>query len=133
MFGRVEWVGEEIADIEVGEAVFCTMGAVEGMSKARGGQLSPSVTGRDGVWKLPPDVDPLACAGLVLTQVGYNAGIRPDVHIGDGAIVGAGSTITREVAADALAVERSKLQERQGWALSFRKRKAAEKAALDKK
>ncbi len=85
--GRVEWVGEEIDDIEVGETVFCTMGAVEGMYKERGGQISPSVTGRDGVWKLPPDVDPLACAGLVLTQVGYNAGIRPDVNIGDGAIV----------------------------------------------
>ncbi|MFP6708717.1 MAG: bifunctional UDP-N-acetylglucosamine diphosphorylase/glucosamine-1-phosphate N-acetyltransferase GlmU [Alphaproteobacteria bacterium] len=65
--------------------------------------------------------------------IGSNTALVAPVKIGDDAIVGAGSTITREVAADALAVERSKLQERQGWALSFRKRKAAEKAALDKK
>lgn len=85
--GQVEWVGDQIDDIAVGETVFCTMGAVAGMYKPRGGQISPSVTGRDGVWKLPADVDPLAFAGLVLTQVGYNAGIRPDLNIGDGAIV----------------------------------------------
>ena len=32
-------------------------------------------------------MDPLAFSGLVLTQVGYNAGTRPKIEIGDGAIV----------------------------------------------
>jgi 3-hydroxyethyl bacteriochlorophyllide a dehydrogenase len=85
--GTVEWVGAEIDDIEIGETVFCTMGAVGGMYKSRGGQVSPSVCGRDAVWKLPADLDPLAFAGLVLTQVGYNAGSRPPLSIGDGALV----------------------------------------------
>jgi bifunctional UDP-N-acetylglucosamine pyrophosphorylase/glucosamine-1-phosphate N-acetyltransferase len=65
--------------------------------------------------------------------IGSNTALVAPVKVGDGAIVGAGSTITREVAADALAVERSKQQERQGWASSFRKRKAAEKAAQKRK
>jgi 2-desacetyl-2-hydroxyethyl bacteriochlorophyllide A dehydrogenase len=85
--GIVEWVGSEIDDLKLGETVFCTMGKVEGMYSARAGQVSPSVSGRDGIWKLPAGVEPLAFAGLVLAQVGYNAGTRPRLGIGDGAIV----------------------------------------------
>ena len=85
--GIVEWVGEQITDLAVGETVFATMGKVEGMYRERAGQISPSIGGRDGIWKLPDGVDPLAFSGLVLTQVGYNAGTRPKIEIGDGAIV----------------------------------------------
>ena len=65
--------------------------------------------------------------------IGSNTALVAPVKVGDGAIVGAGSTITHDVPADALAVERSKQDARQGWAASFRERKAAEKAALKKK
>ncbi|NKB67166.1 MAG: zinc-binding dehydrogenase [Candidatus Latescibacteria bacterium] len=85
--GVVEWVGEQIEDIEVGDTVFSTQGLVNGMYKERGGQISPSVSGRDGVWKLPQGVDPLAFAGLVLTQVGYNCSARPSLQPGDPAVV----------------------------------------------
>lgn len=85
--GVVEWVGSEIDDLTAGETVFAALGRVKGMFEAHGGQVSPSVSGRNQIWKLPPGVDPLACAGLVLTQVGYNCGARAPVRIGDGAIV----------------------------------------------
>ncbi|MBT4044153.1 MAG: bifunctional UDP-N-acetylglucosamine diphosphorylase/glucosamine-1-phosphate N-acetyltransferase GlmU [Rhodospirillaceae bacterium] len=65
--------------------------------------------------------------------IGSNSALVAPVKIGDGAIVGAGSTVTRDVAADALAVERSAQKELSDWALSFRKRKSAEKAAQKKK
>ena len=85
--GTVEWVGAHIDDVAVGETVFSTQGLVDGMYKERGGQISPSVCGRDGVWKLPEGVDPLAFAGLVLTQVGYNCGARPRLQPGEPAVV----------------------------------------------
>jgi threonine dehydrogenase-like Zn-dependent dehydrogenase len=39
------------------------------------------------VWKLPEGMPPLAFAGMVLAQVGYNGGARPNIAIGDGAVV----------------------------------------------
>jgi len=85
--GVVEWVGDEVADITVGEMVFSAMGRVKGMFATMGGHVSPSVSPRDHIWKLPQDVDPLAFAGLVLTQVGYNCGTRAQVEAGAGAVV----------------------------------------------
>jgi threonine dehydrogenase-like Zn-dependent dehydrogenase len=76
-----------VTDIVVGERVFAAMGKVSGMFAPTGGQLSLSVSPRSQVWKLPPDVDPLAYSGLVLTQVGYNCGSRPGLEIGQGAVV----------------------------------------------
>jgi bifunctional UDP-N-acetylglucosamine pyrophosphorylase/glucosamine-1-phosphate N-acetyltransferase len=64
--------------------------------------------------------------------IGSNTALVAPVSVGDGAVVGAGSTVTRDVAADALAVERAEQMERPGWAISYRKRKAAEKAAQKK-
>lgn len=74
--GVVEWVGAEISDIAVGETVFAALGKVEGLFSPWAGQVSRSVSPRAQIWKLPPGVEPLACAGLVLTQVGYNCGMR---------------------------------------------------------
>jgi bifunctional UDP-N-acetylglucosamine pyrophosphorylase / glucosamine-1-phosphate N-acetyltransferase len=55
--------------------------------------------------------------------VGSNSALVAPVKIGDGVYVGAGSVITRDVEADALAVERSAQEVRQGWAAGFRRRK----------
>jgi bifunctional UDP-N-acetylglucosamine pyrophosphorylase/glucosamine-1-phosphate N-acetyltransferase len=64
--------------------------------------------------------------------IGSNTALVAPVSVGDGAVVGAGSTVTGDVAADALAVERAEQIEWPGWAISYRKRKAAEKAAQKK-
>jgi bifunctional UDP-N-acetylglucosamine pyrophosphorylase / glucosamine-1-phosphate N-acetyltransferase len=61
--------------------------------------------------------------------IGSNAALVAPVTIGNGAIVGAGSVITRDVEADSLAVERSEQKGIAGWAKRFRERmtrKAAE-------
>lgn len=89
--GVVEWVGAEITDIVVGETVFAALGKVEGMFSPWAGQISHSVSPREQIWKLPPSdvagVTPLAYSGLVLTQVGYNCGVRAPIAIGEGAVV----------------------------------------------
>jgi bifunctional UDP-N-acetylglucosamine pyrophosphorylase/glucosamine-1-phosphate N-acetyltransferase len=61
--------------------------------------------------------------------IGSNTALVAPVSIGDGAVVGAGSVITEDVEADALAVERSDQRGISGWARRFRERmtgKAAE-------
>jgi bifunctional UDP-N-acetylglucosamine pyrophosphorylase / glucosamine-1-phosphate N-acetyltransferase len=52
--------------------------------------------------------------------IGSNSSLVAPVKIGEGAYVGSGSVITRDVAAGALALERSKQEERPGWAAKFR-------------
>ncbi len=54
--------------------------------------------------------------------VGSNTALVAPVKIGDGAIVAAGSVITKDVAADALAVGRASQMELAGWADRFRER-----------
>lgn len=85
--GVVEWVGSRIDDIAVGETVFVSVSQINGMFEPRAGHVSPSVCNRGAVVKLPRGVDPVAFSGLVLTQVGYNAGLRPRLENGDGAVV----------------------------------------------
>ena len=61
--------------------------------------------------------------------IGSNTALVAPVTVGDGAVVGAGSVITRDVEADSLAVERSEQKGVSGWAKRFRERmtrKAAE-------
>ena len=48
--------------------------------------------------------------------VGSNCSLVAPVKIGDGAYVGSGSVITKDVAGDALAIERSPQKELPGWA-----------------
>jgi bifunctional UDP-N-acetylglucosamine pyrophosphorylase/glucosamine-1-phosphate N-acetyltransferase len=62
--------------------------------------------------------------------IGSNTALVAPVTIGDGAIVAAGSTIGRDVAADALAIERAPQEEKPGWATSFRQQR---QTAKDKK
>jgi bifunctional UDP-N-acetylglucosamine pyrophosphorylase/glucosamine-1-phosphate N-acetyltransferase len=64
--------------------------------------------------------------------IGSNSALVAPVKIGDGAYVGAGSVITKEVERDALAVERSEQTKIGGWAAKFRARKRAERSAKPK-
>jgi len=52
--------------------------------------------------------------------VGSNSSLVAPVKIGDGAYIGSGSVISRDVAPDALALERSAQEQRPGWAAKFR-------------
>ncbi len=55
--------------------------------------------------------------------IGSNSALVAPVRIGDGAFVGSGSVITRDVAAGALALERSEQVEKSGWAERNRQNK----------
>lgn len=59
--------------------------------------------------------------------IGSNSALVAPVTIGDGALVAAGSTISKNVPADALAIERADQDLRDGWASRFRKKKARAK------
>jgi bifunctional UDP-N-acetylglucosamine pyrophosphorylase/glucosamine-1-phosphate N-acetyltransferase len=54
--------------------------------------------------------------------IGSNTALVAPVSVGDGAIVGAGSVITRNVEPDSLAIERSEQKGIAGWARRFRER-----------
>tara|TARA_R110002072_G_scaffold110118_1_gene237598 strand:+ start:2083 stop:3405 length:1323 start_codon:yes stop_codon:yes gene_type:complete len=61
--------------------------------------------------------------------IGSNSALVAPVKIGDGATVGAGSVITSDVEADALAVARGRQKSIGGWAKAFRTKRKAEKDA----
>ena len=64
--------------------------------------------------------------------IGSNTALVAPVTVGDGATVGAGSVIARDVAADSLAVTRGPLMARDQWAKKFRERRSKEKEAAQK-
>jgi len=61
--------------------------------------------------------------------IGSNSALVAPVAIGDGAIVAAGSVVTRDVPADALALARGRQEEKPGWAARFRAMMTAKKKA----
>lgn len=60
--------------------------------------------------------------------VGSNSALVAPVRIGDGAIVAAGSVITQDVEANALAMGRARQEAKAGWAPRFREMMKARKA-----
>ncbi|HEY2069899.1 MAG TPA: bifunctional UDP-N-acetylglucosamine diphosphorylase/glucosamine-1-phosphate N-acetyltransferase GlmU [Rhizomicrobium sp.] len=64
--------------------------------------------------------------------IGSDSALVAPVKIADGAYVGAGSVVTKDVGQDALAVTRAEQREIPGWAAKFRARKKAERAAKGK-
>jgi len=61
--------------------------------------------------------------------IGSNSALVAPVKVGEGAIVAAGSVLTQDVSADALALVRPPQAEKAGWAKRFRARMLAKKAA----
>lgn len=60
--------------------------------------------------------------------IGSNTALVAPIEIGRGAIVGAGSTLSKDIPEDSLAVERSKAKVFEDWATEFREKKSKEKA-----
>ncbi len=64
--------------------------------------------------------------------IGSDTALVAPVKVGDGAVTAAGSVITHDVAADALAITRGAQTEKAGWARDFRERQKAKKQAESK-
>jgi len=62
--------------------------------------------------------------------IGSNTNLVAPVRVGHGAIVGAGSTITKDVPADALVVERARPILKEKWAYEFRKKQQTKKRTV---
>ena len=60
--------------------------------------------------------------------IGSNSALVAPVTIGEGAFVGSGSVVTKDVSPDALAVARGRQAEVEGWAVSFREKQSAKKS-----
>ncbi|MCZ6606904.1 MAG: DapH/DapD/GlmU-related protein, partial [Alphaproteobacteria bacterium] len=65
--------------------------------------------------------------------IGSNVALVAPVKVGDGAVVGAGSVITKDVAKDGLAVTRAEQKEIKGGAKRLSKRRASRVKADKKK
>ena len=86
--GRVIRVGADVTRFKPGDRVFASMSRVMGMFDNQfAGHVSPGVCSQESVMPLPEGLDPVAYAGLVLTQVGYNCGSRPRIAPGQLAVV----------------------------------------------
>jgi bifunctional UDP-N-acetylglucosamine pyrophosphorylase/glucosamine-1-phosphate N-acetyltransferase len=59
--------------------------------------------------------------------IGSNTALVAPVTVGDGAIIAAGSVVTRDVAADALHLSRAATSEKPGWAARVRAARQARK------
>jgi len=55
--------------------------------------------------------------------IGCNTNLVSPVRVGDGAFIAADTTVTEDVPADAMAIGRSRQQNKEGWAAENRKRK----------
>lgn len=64
--------------------------------------------------------------------IGSNTALVAPVTVGDGAMVAAGSTVTKDIPANALAVARGKQTVFDGWAERFRTQKYEQKSKLSK-
>ncbi len=87
---KVRSIGKGVSNVQPGDRVFASISKVEGMAFDTGGHVNPAVTHFSQVWKLPNSEQgpkALAYAPLVLAQVGYNCGMRPDIKPGDQAVV----------------------------------------------
>jgi len=89
--GEVEWAGPE-SGVEVGQRVMATVTRLAGLATGAGGQVLRGPVQAQQMFVLPEDGPPAeAYAGMVLTQVGYNCGSRPQVEPGEpAAIIGDG-------------------------------------------
>ena len=64
--------------------------------------------------------------------IGCNTNLVSPVHVGKGAYIAAGSTITSDVQEDSMAIARARQQNKEGWAKRYRETQTALKAKQGK-
>ncbi len=134
-FARIRPGSDIAADVRIGNFVEVKNASVEAGAKANhlsylgdarigaGANIGAGTItcNYDGYLKSHTDIG-------VNAFIGSNSALVAPVKIGDGALVGAGSTIAHDVAADSIVVERAAVEERPGMAKRYRERKLKLKA-----
>ena len=85
--GVVESIGGEVQGFKEGQWVFVTTTKTKDTHRSSGGHIRRGPSDVSQVYAIPEGDDPVKYAGLVLTQVGYNTGVRPPVEGGCHALV----------------------------------------------
>ena len=85
--GRVEEVGAAVTRFAPGQRVFMTTGRVQDATSCWGGHMQWAIQREGEVYALPDELSSEAAAALVIVQVGWNTGHRPQVGRGDVAVV----------------------------------------------
>jgi len=85
--GEVLDVGSEVKDVKPGQIVFSALARTEKPVWMWGSHISVGVSPAEFVLPLPEGMSEEEVAALVIVQVGYNAGTRPPVKLGDVAVV----------------------------------------------
>lgn len=107
--GRVTQVGSAVKGYAPGDWVYSSMSKVKGMFiNEYAGHVSPSVCDPEWVIPLPAGANPVAFAGLMLTQVGYNCGTRSPIKPGQVAVI-LGDGLVGQWAGQTLAVQGAKV------------------------
>ncbi|MDF2715413.1 MAG: tdh 2 [Paenibacillus sp.] len=111
--GIVTRMGSRVRDLKVGDHVFASTSKIANMFSSAGGHVSPAVANSKQVMKLPDGADDVNYSGMVLTQVGYNCGMRPTVGtqcravvIGDGLVGNWAAQTLKHRGADVLVIGR---------------------------
>jgi 2-desacetyl-2-hydroxyethyl bacteriochlorophyllide A dehydrogenase len=85
--GWVEDVGADVTRFVRGQRVFMTTGRVEDATSCWGGHMQYAVQRESEVYELPEALSSEGAAALVIVQVGWNTGHRPQVQPGEVAVV----------------------------------------------
>ncbi len=91
--GTVVSTGKNVHGFRKGQWVFATITKLNNVHLGFGGHVRVGPSDVNEVYALPEGADPVRFSGLVLTQVGYNTGVRPPVEgktsavvVGDGMV-----------------------------------------------
>lgn len=85
--GEVLETGAEVSQFHAGQRVFMTTGRFTDVQSGWGGHCEYSVEDYEQVYTLPEGLPSEVAAALVIVQVGWNNGHRPQVQPGDLAVV----------------------------------------------
>lgn len=85
--GVITELGSRVKHLKQGQRVFVTKTKVLGMHMSFAGHIAEGPAAAKDVYPLPETDSPEQYSGLVLTQVGWNSGMRGDVPVGSKAVV----------------------------------------------
>ncbi|OUS78143.1 hypothetical protein B1748_05125 [Paenibacillus sp. MY03] len=85
--GVVRSIGSAVRNFRIGDPVFVSYSAVQGLGSGWAGHVSVAVVQANMVFRLPVQHPPVRYSPLVVAQVGYNSASRVPINTGDRVLV----------------------------------------------